>query len=207
MSLNGNFLSPATIKKYIKANNRAYLTSVVIVMCGMVMGVYFNLGGFIDDIIFSAIDISLSEIIVGEVVGVSLFFKNFWALLISSLIIFLLFTNNYTKILAYVYLAYQGMLLGATITSVIGESALAGILNSFVIIIPVNAMNFFVLISVLVVSARCLSVRKSQKLSFVYALKIFFTKFLVCVVGALICSLVYGFVYPILLKTMIVVSS
>ena len=134
MSLNGNFLSPTTIKKYIKANNRAYLTSVIIVICGMIMGVYFNLGGFIDDIIFSATDVSLSEIIVGEVGGVSLFFKNFWVLLISSLIIFLLFTNNYTKILAYVYLAYQGMLLGATITSVIGESALAGILNSFVII-------------------------------------------------------------------------
>lgn len=207
MSSRVNFLSPSTIRKYIKANNRVYLLSLILVISGMIMGVYLNLGGMIDDIIFSATDISLSEIIVGEVGGFSLFFKNFWVLVISSVIIFLLFTNNYTKLLGFVYLGYQGLLLGATLTSVIGDGGLAGVLNSLVIILPVNAMNFFILISVLVVSSRCLAVRRSQRLSFLYAIRIFFTKFLMCLVGAVVCSLVYGFIYPILLKTMIIVSS
>ena len=207
MSSNANFLSPSVIKKYVKSNNRSYLISLLVVLVGMILGVYLNLGGLIDDIIFSATDVSLSEIIVGEISGVSLFFKNFGVLLISSLIIFLLFTNNFTKLLAFVYLGYQGLLLGATITTVIAESGIAGILNSLVIIIPINAMNFFVLISVLVVCSKCLNLRKSQHLSFFHAIKIFFTKFLVCMIGAVVCSLIYGFIYPILLKTMIVVSS
>ena len=128
-------------------------------------------------------------------------------LLVSSVIIFIFCLNNYTKLLAFIYLGYQGILLGSTITSVIAESGIAGILNSLVIIVPINLMNFFVIVSVLVVSMRCLEVRRSQHLSIFYAMKIFFTKFLVCVMGAVMCSFVYGFIYPILLKTMIIVSA
>ena len=207
MSLSINFLSPARLRTYIKANRREFLFVSVLVVVGMILGVYLNLGGFIDDIIFSATDLNLAEIIVGEVSGFTLFFKNLWALVLPACLIFLMFTNSYTKFLAYVYMGYQGLLLGASVTSVISESGIAGVLNSLIIILPINIMNLFVLMSVLVVSLRCQLMRRANHLKFTYSIKIFFTKFMLCLVGAIFSSFVYGFIYPLLLKTVVVVSA
>lgn len=202
-----NFISPSRLRGYIKANKRQYLIVAVLIIVGMILGVYLNLGGFIDDIVFTATDLNLAEIIVGEVKGFTLFFKNLWALVLPACLIFLMFTNKYTKFLSYVYMAYQGLLLGASITTIISEGGIAGVLNSLIIILPINLMNLFVLMSVLVVSERCQSLRRSNHLKFSYSIKIFFTKFMVCLMGALFSSFVYGFIYPLLLKTVVVVSA
>jgi len=204
----GNFIY-APIKKlkgHIKSNQKMYLIVSMLILMGIILGIYLVLSGFIDDIIYTSTDLDLSEIVLGERSNLSLFFLNFKSLIIPCLVIFLLYTNRYTGFLAYFYMGYQGILLGASVTSVIGEAGIAGALNSLLIILPINLLNFFIMTSFLVVCYKRLMIAKIQRLSFMYSIRLFIGSFLGCLLGAIFASFVYGFIYPILLKTAIVVS-
>ena len=195
------------VKKYIISNKKLYLLSIVVAVVGVALGVYMVLGEFMDAELYTTTDLELSEIILAERGFFELFFKNVWSLVLPFVLIFLLFTNNYTKFLSFFYLGYQGILLGASVASLIQESGLAGALNSLLVVIPINFINFFVIISWLVTCYKRLSVARLQRLSFKASLKLFFPQFLGCFLGALFAGLVYGLIYPLLLRSVIVVNA
>lgn len=194
------------LKKYIVTNKKLYLLSVVILLVGALVGGYLVLGELIDAEVYASADMELSEIILGERGFMSLLLQNLWALVVPLALIFLLFISKYTKVLSFFYLGYQGLLLGASIVSLISDSGLAGALNSILLIIPINFVNFFVLISWIVTCYKRLAVARVQHLSFGYSLRVFGVNFLTCLAGALFASIVYAFTYPLLLRSAIVVN-
>lgn len=200
------FMPAKLLKKYIISNKKLYLLCFLVVMVGVLSGVYLVLGELIDDVVYASSELSLSEIILGERGMVNLFFQNFWALLLPLVIIFVLSLNKYTKFLSFFYLSYQGLLLGASIASVIMESGVAGGLNTLFIIIPINLLNFFVLVSGLIINYKRQTIAKIQRLSLGYSLKVFASAYLGLVLGMILASLIYGIVYPLLLKSVIVVN-
>lgn len=203
----GNFIfTPLKkVKSHLLANKRLYLVSALIVLMGIVLGIYLVNGEYIDDVIYTTTDLDLSEVVLGEVGGFKLFFLNLKALIIPFIIIFILHTNKYTSFLSYFYLGYQGLLLGASISAVIGETGIAGGLNTLLIILPINLMNLYVIIAFLVVCYKRLTIARLQRLSFLYSTKLVSSQILGCLLGAIFASCVYGFVYPLLLKTAVVV--
>lgn len=201
------FIPLKKVKQHIISNRKMYLLSSVVAVVGIMLGIYLVLGEFMEAEIYTTTDLSLSEIILGERSSISLFFQNLWALILPFILIFLLWTNNYTKYLSFFYLGFQGILLGASLTSLILEKGIAGALNSLLIVLPINLMNFFVLISWLVVCHKKLAVSKLQHLSAMHSIKLFMPQIIGCVLGALFASFVYGFVYPLLLKTVIIVNA
>ena len=203
----GNFIfAPIRkIKSHVNMNRRQYLIATLILLMGVILGIYLVGGEYIEDIIYSTIDLDLSEVVLGETSGIKLFFLNFKSLIIPFFIIFVLYTNRYTSFLSYFYLGYQGLLLGASISAVVGEGGLAGLINTLLIILPINIMNLFVMVSMMVVCATRLAEARAKRLSLVGSVGVVGTQFLGCILGVIFTSLVYGFIYPLLLKTAIVV--
>lgn len=203
----GNFLfTPIKkIKSHVNINRRQYLIASLVLLMGIILGVYLVGGEYIEDIIYTTIDLDLSDVVLGEASGIKLFFMNFKALIIPFVIIFVLNVNRFTSFLSYFYLGYQGLLLGASISAVVGESGLAGLFNTLLIILPINVMNLFVMISMVVVCTKRMSISRSMRLSFAGSIKMFLPQYLGCVLGAIFTSIVYAFAYPLLLKTAIVV--
>ena len=157
--------------------------------------------------IYTTTDLDLSEIILGERGALGLFFQNLWALVLPFLLIFLLMTNKWTAFLTFFYLGYQGILLGASVASVVGEFGFAGALNTILVIIPINLLNFFVLISWLITCYKRMKLAKIQRLSFLGSIKLFCPQIMGCFMGALFASAVYGFIYPLLLRSVIIVNA
>ena len=203
----GNFIfAPIKkIKSHVNMNRRQYLIATLILLMGVILGIYLVGGEYIEDIIYSTIDLDLSEVVLGETSGIKLFFLNFKSLIIPFFIIFVLYTNRYTSFLSYFYLGYQGLLLGASISAVVGEGGLAGIFNILLIVLPINAMNLFVMVSMVVVCAKRMSVARERRLLLLGSVKMLAPQYLGCILGAIFTSIVYAFAYPLLLKTAIVV--
>lgn len=208
MEMNFSFSIPIKrVKDYIVSNKKLYLLCFVVILVGVFLGVYLIINEFMEENIYTRTDLTLSEIILGERSFFSLFFSNLATLLVPIIIIFALYTNKYTKILTYFYLAYQGLLLGASITSLISEYGLGGALNALIIVVPINLVNFFVVVSMLVVSYKRFKIAKLQRLSFGYSLKLFLMQYIGILVGAIFASLVYALLYPIILRTSVVVTT
>lgn len=208
MEMNFSFSIPIKrVKDYIVSNKKLYLLCFVVILVGAFLGVYLILNEFMEENIYTRTDLTLSEIILGERSFFGLFFSNLATLLVPIIIIFALYTNKYTKILTYFYLAYQGLLLGASITSLISEYGLGGALNALIIVIPINLVNFFVLVSMLVVSYKRFKIAKLQRLGFGYSLKLFLLQYIGILVGSIFASLVYALLYPIILRTSVVVTT
>lgn len=195
-----------SVKLYIKENLRTYAILIILCLMGAILGVYLVGGEYIEDMLYTSVDLELSEIILGERGSLSLVVLNLKAIIVPFLIIFILYSNRYTAMLSYLYLGYQGILLGATVMSVINETGVAGGLNVIFIILPINLLNFFVIISFIVTCAKRLSIKTAKKLSFSQSVRAISGAIIGCLIGAIAVSLVYGFVYPLLLKTAIVVS-
>ena len=89
----GNFIfTPLKrVKSHLLANKKLYLVSALIVLMGIILGVYLVNGEFIDDVIYTTTDLDLSEIVLGEVGGFKLFFLNFKALVLPFIIILPIF--------------------------------------------------------------------------------------------------------------------
>ena len=194
------------IKNYLVSNKKLYILSLVVCIVGVILGVILVTGEYIDGEIYTIADYELSEIILGERGFFSLFFQNLWPLLLSMLIIFLLFTNRYTCVLSFFYLGYQGLLLGATMVSLIQDSGIAGVLNGLLLVLPLNLVNFFVVVSLIVTVYKRLAIARLQRLKFWQSVKLFIPQLLWILLGAVFVSFVYALVYPLLLRSVIVVS-
>lgn len=193
------------IKSFVFSNKKLFLIIALVLALGICLGAFLVINDSIEGEIYTTSDISLSDIIMGETGFFGLFFKNLWTLFVPLIIIFVLFSNNYSYPLSFFYLAFQGLLFGVSVSTLVLDSAVAGILNIVFVVLPINLINFFVLSSWVVVCYKRLKVARLQKLSLVYTTRVFFGNFLFVIFGAIFSSVCYGLLYPLLLKSVVVV--
>ena len=162
--------------------------------------------GQMDELLYTSIEISLTDIITSDYSGASLFFSGLIRLFIPLSIIFVLFLCKWTKFLAFIYYGYQAMLLGASTASLVAGSGISGIINLLFVVLPINIVNFFILSSAVIIFYKRYKLAKTQRITLVHSLKIMLPKILMIVVGCLFSAFIYGFIYPLLLKSIIIIN-
>jgi len=204
--MKSQILSLKPIKRFMALNKKLYLLAALAATFGLVLGLVLAFSGGMESVIYSSTGSGLYEIIINDYSAFGLLAENLYRLLLPIIIIFLLSLSKYTSPLSYVYLGYQGCLLGASIVGLISSNGVMGVLNAIVMVLPINTLNFVVLISALVVFLKRLSLALSQRISLVHSLKIFMPKLVYVFVSALVVSMVYAFLYPLLLRSVIVIN-
>ena len=200
-------LSPIrSIKKYVSANKKGYLFAGVLASLFLLVGVVLGATGEIEGGVYSSIEISLYEIITDDYSGFALLWSGLVRLLLPLLILFVLNLSRWTYFLGFVYLGYQSLLLGASLSGLIAENGFIGVLNGIVMVLPINILNFFIIISGLIIFSKRLNLATYQKLSLGHSLKIFFPKILALILGSIFSAVVFGFIYPLLLRSIIIVN-
>lgn len=197
-------LKPAI--NFIRLNKKLYLFSLLVSVAGLILGIILSTTGGMEGGVYSTGQTSLYDIIVNDYSAFSLLWENLIRLILPLLIIYLLSLTKYTSFLAFIYLGYQSMLLGASIIGLVQENGVAGIINGLVVVLPINAVNFLLLVSGLVVFIKRLNLSISQRITILHSTKIMLPKLLYIFVCALFASFIYAFIYPLLLRSMVVIN-
>ena len=108
--------------------------------------------------------------------------------------------------LTFVYIAFQGFLFSQSLVAIILANGIEGVLTALFFIIPINILNFASLISFLVVCWHRLAFASSYSLGTKKSLKTFTKKYMLVLALCVVSSLIYGFVYPLLLRSVVVIN-
>ncbi|MGN1259414.1 MAG: hypothetical protein ACI4T8_04250 [Christensenellales bacterium] len=198
--------SVSEIKTFIKTNRTLFLVTIIFLCLGISIGVIIMLGDDASLNVLAKEGVELADIISGEYSSISLMFSCLFNCLLSCLIMLVLGLNKYTIYLNYVYITYQGLLLGASCTSIISLNGITGALNVFIFTLPVNILNMLVICLMQVVLLLRIAYSKKFKVRGVKSFSIYAKKFLLVLVLAVLSSVIYGFIYPILLRSIVVVN-
>lgn len=203
--MSGTF-SVKEIKSFVKANKLLFLVTIIFLALGIGIGVIIMLGEDASYDIFAKESIGLGEIISGEYSSFSLALSCFFKCVLSCLIMLLFGLTKYTIYLNYVYIGYQGLLLGASCTSVVALNGVTGALNVFIFTLPVNLLNLIAICLMQVVLSLRLAYAKKFRAGKAKSFAVFGKRFLLVVILALISAVIYGFVYPLLLRSIVVIN-
>ncbi len=193
------------IKGFIVSNKVLFVVGYICIIIGIVVGVCIGVSGE-SAVIFSSSTVTIEELITGEYSSVSLFFSSFFKILLPIFIIFVFSLNKFTGVLDFIYLMYQGLLLGLSATGVIQENGLTGALNTLIFISPVNLINLTIInyASALFIKRREYA-QKFHK-NFVESTSYYTSEIIGLIIGVIISSFLYGVVYPTILKSMIIIN-
>ena len=145
----------------------------------------------------------LYTLINGTADYMGLFWKKFLSFLLPILLVFVLSLNYYLGLLCYIFITYQVSLFIMSCAAVVKLYAMAGFLNVFFIMIPINIMFFAVLFYAVVTMMRRAKVASRYK-QFAYGFDdVFFAKFAICVLCLIIIALLACVVLPLFLKNAI----
>ena len=199
-------LNAKTIKGFILSNKTQIVVGYVCIVVGIIVGVCIAISGE-DAVVFSSSTVTLQELITGEYSSVSLFFSSFFKLLLPIVIIFLFSLSKFTSFLDFIYLMYQGLLLGISATVVIQENGLTGALNALIFISPVNLINLTIInyASALFIKRR--EYAKKFHKTFLESVSVYIKESVWLIVLVAVSSFLYGVVYPTILKSMIIVNN
>ena len=200
------------IKGFIVSNKVLFVVGYICIIIGIVVGVCIGVSGE-SAVIFSSSTVTLEELITGEYSSVDLvngqaftYFSSFFKILLPIFIIFVFSLNKFTGVLDFIYLMYQGLLLGLSATGVIQENGLTGALNTLIFISPVNLINLTIInyASALFIKRREYA-QKFHK-NFVESTSYYTSEIIGLIIGVIISSFLYGVVYPTILKSMIIIN-
>ncbi len=200
-----SIFKPRAVKQFIMSNKGLFLLSLFSVFLGMVIGVIICVheeGGTI----LAVESASLEDIIVGDYSTGELFFSSFKKIMLASIILFVFSLTKITSLLNYIYLAYQGMLVSMTATSLIYSNALAGVLNTLLFTAPVNLINMLIIAYASSLFIKRREYGKAYKKPFLTSFGAYSSQFIGLMFGIVISSLIYGVIYPLLLKSIVVIS-
>lgn len=200
-----NILKPKVVKGFVVSNKLQFIVGFMLIILGIIIGVVIQVPSE-DTIIFASSTVSLEDLIVGDASAGSLFFANFLKLILPIIIIFLFSLNKFTGFLNYIYLLYQGMLLGISVTSVIIDNGFTGALNSLVFIAPVNLINLTIITYASALFLKRREYAKKFRKSFGQSFGFYLGETIWLFLGVIISSIIYGVIYPIILRSMIIVN-
>ena len=195
-----------SVRSVVSANKQRFLISILFLLLGVVLGVVVSLNKDATQNIYDADSLSLFDIITSDYQRGELFFDSLWRLLLAVTIIFVLSLKRATFFLSFVYVAFQGFLFAESLISVIVLSGLKGVLSGLFFILPINLLNFVVIISAQVICWWRLNFASSYRLGTKKSLKTFAIKFAGVLVLCVVSSVVYGYLFPLLLRSVIVIN-
>lgn len=204
--INSQIFSLRPVSRFIKLNKKLYLIALAFSLLGLVFGVVFSMAGDFGGEVYASTSTSLYELIISDYSAFGLLWDNITRLILPLVILFVVTLSRFTFFLSYVYLGYQSALLGASLVGLVLEKGTAGIFNGIIVVLPINILNFFILISGLVIFLKRLSLQRTQRIKLVHSVKIFMPKLIYVFVGALFASVVYAFIYPLLLKSVLIIN-
>lgn len=201
-----SFFKPRDIKRFIVSNKLLFLVSLLFIFIGMVIGVVIEVGTSDTLTIFASSTVSLSDIITGDYSAWTLFFSCFKKLLLAVVILFVLSLTKWTSLLNYIYLAYQGMLVSMTATNLVYINGIAGALNVVLFTMPVNLINLLIIAYASSLFIKRREYQKTYNKPFKGSFSVYIRQFIGLAVVMVLASLVYGVIYPVLLRSIVVIS-
>ena len=176
------------------------------IVVGIIVGVVIQTKTGASLEIYSANSVSLSDIISGSVKKSKLFFSALLSLSFSLIVLFVFSLTKVTGILKVVYIFYQSVLLGSSLTSLVLLKGVSGIINLLIFILPVNILNFLSLVIFSCVLYLARKQAKARHSSFFNMLLSYKEYLIITVVLALFSCFLYGVIYPLLIKSVVVIN-
>ena len=196
---------PKAIKGFIASSKLQFSIGFICVVIGIIIGIVIHISGDYTAI-FSSSTVSLNALIIGEYSSIGLFFSSFFKLLLPILIIFIFSLNKFSSILNFVYLAYQGLLLGGSLASVVIDYGITGTLNAIIFIAPVNLINLTILTYASALFIKRREYSKKFRKSILQGVAYYLSEHIGLLLGVIVSCVIYGVIYPILLRSMIIVN-
>ena len=196
------------IRDHFKSNSTIYLFLGIVVVCGLLLGLYFSLTGYKYRSLLSGVDKNLFDYITGAASYSSIFYSRLINIILSFVVVFVLTLSIYTSILSLLYLAYQAALIVLSCAAIISLHGLSGVLNVLLLLLPVNIINLVVLSVFCVICVRRAKDQKDYKLKFFESFReqTFLIDAGICMAVAFVLCLIYSFILPLLLKSFVVVN-
>ena len=197
------FLTKNDIAYHFKKNSEFYIGFIIVLVLAIIASsiIVISSDGYLNLIVTS--NKNFYSLVNGTAVLSEIFWHRFLNFLLPTILVILLGLNFYLALFSYVIVGYQFSIFVFTIFAVIDMYGFAGVINSLLLIIPLNLLFFANLIFLSVV---CLERSKlaSRYKSFGEGYsEFYFIKVLICLIVCFVLSLVVAFVYPLILKSAI----
>lgn len=195
-------------KSHFKENSFRYVLIIVSCAVGICLGIYFAVSGFSYVSLLTSGDKNMFGYISGTAEYGSIFWSRFLSLFLCVVLIFCFNIVRETAFLNYFYLAYQMCLIVLSASAIITVYGLYGIINVILFVIPINLVNFCLISYLSVLSMDRAYFWKSFRTTFVSSFKevSYVKKFLITLSLLFVFCIVYSFVFPLILKSFVVVN-
>ena len=197
---------PKDIKEFVITNKILFLISFLFIFIGLVIGVVIEIKTTDTLTIFASSTASLTDIITGDYSAGTLFFSCFKKVFLATVILFVFSLTKITSFLNYIYLAYQGMLVSATATNLIYLNGLTGALNVVLFTVPVNLINLLIIAYASSLFIKRRDYQRSYNKTFLGSFSAYSGQLAGLLIGVVLASAIYGVFYPILLRSIVVIS-
>ncbi|MBQ7579242.1 MAG: hypothetical protein IJT25_01780 [Clostridia bacterium] len=176
---------------------------ILSVIIGIVLGIFTIKSDISFSSMLSFSDKNLFAYINGTSNNMAIFFSKLIESVISFLLIYIFCLSAISSVLCFIFIGYQTFLLVLTIYSIISIYGFAGVLNSLLLILPINILLLLVFsLAISVGIARIVEAKKfHEPLSLSFKLNKFYIKYAICFLCMLILCIIYSFVLPLLVKS------
>lgn len=205
-------MKPYSIKDYFKShfkeNSLRYVIILISCAIAIVVGIYFAVSGFSYAGLLTNADKNMFGYISGTAEYSSIFWSRFLSLLLCIVLIFCFNIVRETAFLNYFYLAYQMCLIVLSVAAIISVYGLYGIINVVLFVIPINLINFCLICYLSVLSMDRAFFWKAYRTTFSSSFRevSYVKKFLITISLIFAFCVVYSFIFPLILKSFVVVN-
>lgn len=193
------------LKSFLIEYKFTILICALLSFIGIVLGVYAELKNSTFTI-FSADELSISKIIVGDYNVWQRFFYVFGLLLLSFIIVTVFNLNKFLFVFSYIYLGYQSYLFGSSITTVIALKGIRGAFSTLFFLLPINLLILFSIMFTISIYNKRKKIAKQLKLmtkqSYVQIMPLIIFNFLLMV----LISIISAVILPLVLRSVIIIS-
>lgn len=205
-------MKPYSLKDYFKSHfkENSFRYVIILIVCALAIsvGIYFAVSGFSYANLLTSADKNMFGYISGTAEYSSIFWSRFLSLLLCVILIFCFNIVRETAFLNYFYLAYQMCLIVLSAAAIISVYGLYGIINVILFVVPINLVNFCLICYLSVLSMDRAFFWKAYKTSFVSSFReiSYLKKFSIALSLLFAFCIVYSFIFPLILKSFVVVN-
>lgn len=130
------------ISYHFKQKKTFYIWFFISLFIGVILGIVLhftsNFGGYL----LSDSDQQIFDFITKDISAFDFFLSKVFDFIIAFCVVFLCCLSIYSSFLVYVFFAYQGMIFGSICCQIISLYGILGIVNVFILLIPINIILF-----------------------------------------------------------------
>ncbi len=196
------------LKIHLKNNFWVYFLIAFIMIVGVIFGFILAFSGndYVD--LLSSTDKNLFEYINGSAELSSIFFSRLLSLLLFMFIIFVTSLSVYTTTISIIIMGYQCLLLVLSCFAVIDLYGISGVINSLLLIIPINLINLLVMAFFCGTCVSRVMVAHKFKMKFGDSCKYinFYSPVVFSIIVTFVICLISSVILPLIIKSFILVS-